>query len=189
MRGARSPCPTATKTRGSRARSESTGRSKSNRRLLPRNSTWFNLVGSSGGRKTRLRGSTVPRERASEPRFALTNLSTSFGISTKPRGGSFTGCHFPRAAHPLPSDSPHAGKGRRGLSCSVRFRRWLMELRKDKQFSVFLKPGNPRTCRLFASFKLFHHPAQVPAPPVRGCGAFRAANKSLPHPTVCRRLN
>lgn len=121
MRGMKSPGPTVTRTRGSWVRSKSTGRSKSNRRLLPRNSAWFNLAGNSRWKTwcASQQSAPVSTERAI-PRSRSNESIDKFGVSPHPRGSSITGCHLPRIAFSLFSDPLHAGKGQgRGSLCSL----------------------------------------------------------------------
>lgn len=154
-------------------------------REIPRDSIWPEVR----GWKTRLRGSTVSvRERGSF-RFALTNLSTSLGFLQAPRQLfhrlSLSTCNVsaPLIRRTLEKDM--------GLPCPT-IPATLAELRKDKQFSVFLENPVTEDLSLIREFQIISPSGAGAGTAVTSCDAIAPlapANKSLPYLTVRRCLN
>lgn len=162
----------AWRSRGSWVRSKSTGRSKSNRRLLPRNSAWFNLARNSGW-KTWVGARVLRPEKPSLGFRSNESIDTSFGVSSASlpvaalspavtyhvlysvlslfRSASRAPIKDKRDAFVLSSLTSPSLPSFRDLPL-------LVELRRDKQFSVFLRDNRrpvvyPQVSNYFAIWR------------------------------------
>lgn len=127
--------------RGSQVRSKSTGRSKSNRRLLPRNSAWFNLAGNSGWKTwyASRRPARFPQERTI-PRFRSNESIDKFGVSPHPVAALSLAVTF-RVQRSPSFPIRFAPAKDKGHLCAPPHCNLASPagLRRDKQFSVFLR--------------------------------------------------